>query len=70
MTDEEDEAFAEIEQKQSRKLCVQADLNPYETIVRNNTLEEVAEHLEHKFTFPFGKDTIHSFATYIRGMKK
>ena len=67
---EEDEAFAELEQRQSRKACFQADLNPYETIVRNDTLEEVAQHLEHKFTAPFGKDTIDSFATYIRGMKK
>jgi predicted ThiF/HesA family dinucleotide-utilizing enzyme len=36
--------------------------------IRNDTLEEVAKEIE-KMTV-FGKDTIDSFASYIRGMKK
>ena len=35
--------------------------------IRNNTIEEVAQHVE-KMT-GFGQDTISSFAIYIRGMK-
>ena len=35
---------------------------------RNETIEEVAQHIE-KLT-GFGQDTINSFAIYIRGMKK
>jgi hypothetical protein len=37
---------------------------------RNDTLEEVAVELETKFTLPFGRDTVQSFAQYIRGMKR
>jgi hypothetical protein len=37
---------------------------------RNDTLEEVANDLEKKFTGPFGRDTVASFAAYIRGMKR
>ena len=36
--------------------------------IRNDTIEEVARHIE-KLT-GFGQDTISSFAIYIRGMKK
>ena len=36
---------------------------------RNDTIEEVARDLEQKFTLPFGKVTIQSFAAYIRGLK-
>jgi hypothetical protein len=46
---------------------IQEDLNPYKTIVRNNTLEEVAERIEQMKGF--GPDTISSFAIYIRNMK-
>ena len=35
---------------------------------RNQTLEEVAQEFE-KFTWAFGVDTAHSFATFVRGMK-
>jgi len=35
---------------------------------RNEVLEEGAVELE-KFTFAFGVDTVHSFATFVRGMK-
>lgn len=44
-------------------------LNDELDIYRNEIIEEVAVSIE-KFTVPFGEDTIMSFATYIRGMKK
>ena len=44
------------------------DLNPYETMVRNNTIEEVAQHIEK--LKGFGQDTVSSLAIYIREMKK
>jgi hypothetical protein len=37
---------------------------------RNDTIEEIAQHLETKFTGPFGRDTVQSFVAYIRGMKR
>jgi hypothetical protein len=64
--DPEDEAFNEIErQAKQRKEAVKAtvSLNPY----RAQVIEEVAQHIEKMQGF--GKDTIHSFAIYIRGMK-
>jgi hypothetical protein len=36
---------------------------------RNDVLEEVARALE-QFHIPFGQDTINSFATFIRDMKR
>jgi hypothetical protein len=33
-------------------------------------LEEVATELETKFTGPFGRDTVASFAIFVRRMKK
>ena len=63
---EEDEAFNEIErQAQQRKEAVKAtvSLNPY----RSQVIEEIAQHVE-KMTV-FGKDTVQSFATYIRSLK-
>jgi hypothetical protein len=35
---------------------------------RNNVIEEVAKAIE-KFVFPFGTDTVASFAVYVRSMK-
>jgi hypothetical protein len=64
--DPEDEAFNEIErQAQQRKEAVKVSvsLNPY----RAQVIEEIAQHVE-KMTV-FGKDTVDSFAIYIRGMK-
>jgi hypothetical protein len=37
---------------------------------RNEVLEEVAVELETKFTGPFGRDTVASFAAFVRGMKR
>ena len=64
--DPEDEAFNEIEQQaKQRKEAVKASvsLNPY----RAQVIEEIAQHVE-KMTV-FGKDTVDSFAIYIRGLK-
>ena len=64
---EEDEAFAEIERRLTKaRLSDDDDTMCY----RNDVLEEVAAHLEHKFSSSFGADTIASFASYIRGMKR
>ena len=64
--DPEDEAFNDME-KQSlwRKRAVQAAIstNPY----RNQVIEEVAVAIERMESFV--KDTISSFAIYIRSMK-
>jgi hypothetical protein len=38
--------------------------------LRNKVLEEVAREIEVMFRTPFGKDTIDSFASYVRRMKK
>ena len=46
------------------------DLNPYETQVRNKTIDEIADRLEQEFKIPFAQDTVASFAVWIREMKK
>jgi CHASE3 domain sensor protein len=62
--DLEDEAFNEIErQSKWRKESVRVALNPY----RDQVIEEIAQHVQ-KMTV-FGKDTVDSFAIYIRGLK-
>lgn len=38
--------------------------------LRNKVIEEVAREIEVMFRTPFGKDTIDSFAVYVRRMKK
>ena len=38
--------------------------------LRNKIIEEVAREIEVMFRTPFGKDTIDSFASYVRRMKK
>ena len=53
------------EQHDMRKALAEA----YDATIRNRTLEEVAQRLEREFKFPFGEDTVASFATYIRRMK-
>jgi hypothetical protein len=73
MKEPEDEAFDELAKRQgdwglqgSRKHQI---LRYVENDARNNVIEEVAQHIE-KCTLAFGKDTIQSFATYVRNMKK
>lgn len=62
----EDEAFNEIERQSLwRKRAVESalKLNPY----RDQVIEEVAQAVLKMEGF--GKDTLHSFAIYIRGLK-
>ena len=79
--DPEDEAFEELALKQGqwhhtsgwRKRQIEqdfADIDAANNLKRNFALEEVAVELETKFTLPFGRDTVQSFAQYIRGMKR
>ena len=85
MKDPEDEAFEELALKQGqwhhvsgwrKKQIAHMDVHSHQIIrfvenkERNDTIEEIAKHLETKFTGPFGRDTVQSFATFIRSMKK
>jgi hypothetical protein len=40
-----------------------------ENAERNAVIEEIAQELD-KFSGPFGRDTVQSFAAFVRGMKK
>lgn len=62
----------ELESKLGKEQVEQAMLNLKNELeeYRNEILDEVATELETKFTFPFGANTVESFATYIRGMKR
>jgi len=51
-----------------KRQMIQANLARDHTNIRNATLEEVAKEIE-KMTV-FGKDTIGSFAVFVRGMKR
>ena len=71
---EEDEAFEELAKRQgdwglqgSRKHQI---LRYAENAERNAVIEEIAQHLETKFTGPFGRSTVESFSMYVRGLKK
>jgi hypothetical protein len=81
MRDPEDEAFEQLALKQGqwnhtsgwRKRQIEqdfADIDDANNRKRNFALEEVAVELETKFTLPFGRDTVQSFAKYIRSMKR
>ena len=63
----EDEAWDEIERKQSasQKRAIDDDTMVY----RNELLEEVALVIE-QFKIPFAADTVASFAALIREMKR
>ena len=74
MRTEEDEAFDELAKRQgdwglqgSRKHQI---IRYAENNARNDVLEEVATELERKFNGPFGRDTVASFAAFVRSMKK
>ena len=84
MRTEEDEAFEQMEHAQgwrkrqianaldkkaenARELGLTYDDDTM--CYRNDVLEEVARALE-AFHIPFGQDTINSFATFIRDMKR
>ena len=71
---EEDEAFEDLAKRQgdwglqgSRKHQI---MRFAENAERNAIIEEIAQHLETKFTGPFGRSTVESFSMYIRGLKK
>ena len=70
---EEDEAFEELSRKQgdwglqgSRKHQI---MRFAENAERNRVIEEIAQELD-RFAGPFGRDTVQSFAAFVRGMKK
>ena len=70
---DEDEAFEDLAKRQgdwglqgSRKHQI---IRFAENAERNAVLEEVAQELD-KFAGPFGRDTVQSFAAFVRGMKK
>lgn len=73
MKTEEDEAFEELSKRQgdwglqgSRKHQI---IRFAENNARNEVIEEVAKELD-KFAGAFGRDTVQSFAAYVRNMKK
>ena len=73
MKEPEDEAFEELAKRQgdwglqgSRKHQI---LRYAENNARKEVIEEVAKELD-KFAGAFGRDTVQSFAAYVRGMKK
>ena len=73
MKTEEDEAFDELSRRQgdwglqgSRKHQI---MRYAENNARNEVIEEVAKELD-KFAGAFGRDTVQSFAAFVRGMKR
>ena len=66
----EDEAFNDIERQAKQRIAAAnaAFDEQYPTWKRNQTIEEVALHVEK--LKGFGQDTISSLAIYIRSMKK
>ena len=73
MKEPEDEAFEDLAKRQgdwglqgSRKHQI---MRYAENNARNEVIEEVAREID-KFAGAFGRDTVQSFAAYVRGMKK
>jgi len=79
---EEDEAFEQLALKQGswqhtsgwrKKQIAHMDMHSHPAefvhLHRNDTLEEVAREIE-QFAGPFGRDTVQSFAAFVRNMKK
>jgi len=82
MKEPEDEAFEELALKQGqwshtsgwrKKQIAHMDVysHPAEFthLHRNDVIEEVAKEID-KFTGAFGRDTVQSFAAFVRNMKK
>jgi hypothetical protein len=59
-----------IRKKQIAHMDVHSHPAEFVHLHRNDTLEEVAVELETKFTQPFGRDTVQSFAAFVRSMKR
>jgi len=51
-----------------KRQMIQRQLDPITNKIRNDTLEEVAKEFEKMKAFE--KDTMASFAAYVRGLKK
>jgi len=51
-----------------KRQMIQRQLDPITNKIRNDTLEEVAKEVEKMKAFE--KDTMASFAAYVRGMKR
>jgi hypothetical protein len=73
MSEPEDEAFDELSRRQgdwglqgSRKHQI---MRYVENKERNDVIEEVAKELD-QFAGAFGRDTVQSFAAFVRNMKK
>jgi hypothetical protein len=73
MSEPEDEAFEELAKRQgdwglqgSRKHQI---MRYVENKERNDVIEEVAKELD-QFAGAFGRDTVQSFAAFVRNMKK
>jgi hypothetical protein len=73
MKEPEDEAFEDLAKRQgdwglqgSRKHQI---MRYVENNARNEVIEEVAKEID-QFTEAFGRDTVQSFAAFVRGMKK
>jgi Skp family chaperone for outer membrane proteins len=73
MKEPEDEAFEDLAKRQgdwglqgSRKHQI---IRYAENNARNEVIEEIAREIE-QFAGAFGRDTVQSFAAYVRGMKK
>lgn len=73
MKEPEDEAFEELAKRQgdwglqgSRKHQI---MRYVENKERNDVIEEVAKELD-QFAGAFGRDTVQSFAAFVRNMKK
>jgi hypothetical protein len=73
MKEPEDEAFDELSRRQgdwglqgSRKHQI---MRYVENNARNEVIEEVAKEID-QFAGAFGRDTVQSFAAFVRAMKK
>jgi hypothetical protein len=73
MSEAEDEAFDDLAKRQgdwglqgSRKHQI---MRYVENKERNDVIEEVAKELD-QFAGAFGRDTVQSFAAFVRNMKK
>ena len=82
MKTEEDEAFEELalrqgqwehtsgwRKKQIAHMDVYSHPAEFTHLHRNDVIEEVAKELD-KFAGAFGRDTVQSFAAFVRNMKK
>ena len=67
---EEDEAFNELEKALGwrKRQMIMKQLDPISNKIRNDALEEVAKEVGNFKAFE--KDTMASFAAYVRGMKR